>query len=152
MRFQRVLADPHAPADFAQLPKRLSADGGLHAYLRADGRAIGNSADALDFEPIVRVAVVAIQGVVFGADDPAVRYEQIQETVIVVVAPGATYGIGNVLHRTAAKNPREGTVAIVVIESISAGILSNAGSRRHKQIDEPIIVIVTPSALVETRR
>src|SRR3989442_1621972 len=142
MRFQRVLADAHAPADFSQLPKRLSADGGLHAHLRADGRAIGHSADALDLEPIVVVGVVVIQGVVFGADDPAVRYEQIQETVVVIVPPrgaGAKPAIGD---DAAGGDLLEGTAAAIQVEPASLITVN-----RNEKIWSSVVIDVCPSGV-----
>src|SRR5438105_4090129 len=139
MRFQRVLADATAPADFAQLPNRLSTNGGLRAHLRADGGAIGYRADALDLEPIVTVAVVVIEAIVFRAEQAALRHEQVQETVVVVVAPGATNGNANVLQSPTRKDPREGGVALSVRERIYVDIMFHAEDR-DQQMDESIRV------------
>src|SRR5437667_8427292 len=99
MRFERVRVDATAGADLPQLPKRLSGNGGLRPHLRADGRPIRYCADAFDLEPIVLVAVVAIEAIVLrAADGHALAYEHVQETIVVVFAPGATRGIANVIH------------------------------------------------------
>ncbi len=152
MRFQRILIERGAGVDFAQLPQGLSTNGCLHSDFGPNGRAVGNGAHQFEFEPAITVAVVAIEAIGYRAAFPASGQEQVQETVVVVVAPCATHGISSVVvHKAAGKYPGEGAVAIVVIEIIYAGTDSDF-AMRHEQINKPVIVIVAPSATGENRR
>src|SRR6266487_4875491 len=97
MSFQWIRIERGAGVHFAQLPHGLSTNGCLHSDFGPNGRAVGNGAHQFEFEPTITVAVVAIEAIGYRAAFPASGYDQVQETVVVVVAPGATHGISIVV-------------------------------------------------------
>src|SRR4030095_10129270 len=93
--------------------------------------------DAAHLEPGVRVAVVPIEKVRSAA--LPVRDEEIEEAVVVVIAPRTTGGIAAVVHDAAGGHFGERAIAVVVIERL---ILP--GTVGDKEVEEPIVVIVGP--------
>src|ERR1043165_1757413 len=84
--------------DLPQLPPADSADGGFGAHLGPDGRAVRHGPDQFDGEPIVAVAVVAVEVI---APAVASGSEQVQKAVVVIVRPGNTPGITVLVDRAA---------------------------------------------------
>src|SRR5437660_1424517 len=92
-----------AAADFAHLPESASLDGRFHPHLGADGRPIGNSPYESELSPAIAVAVVTKQQVrrysVQAAGD-----DQIEKSVVVVIAPRTTPSRTDLIDKAAAQN------------------------------------------------
>src|SRR4030095_13718530 len=112
-----------AAGDLAHLPALQARDCRLHANLRSEAGPIGNATGTLDDQPIIAVSVVAVEKIILIIQ---IRHEQIEESIVVVVSPGAAITNGAVICQAARGDFREGTVAIVMVEKI---ILSRAAGR-----------------------
>src|SRR5262245_29669005 len=88
----------------------------LHADFRADGVAVRCGADATNLKPGVRVAVVPVKKI--GPAPLPIGHEQIEKTVVVVIAPRAAGGIPAIVDDAAGGHFAERAVAVVVIESV----------------------------------
>src|SRR6185436_20286390 len=92
-------------------------------------------ADASHRNPVVGVALVEIKKILL---IKPIGHEQIQEAIVVVVAPGNPVGISSLTDNRAGGNLRERSVAIVMIKKIFPQPVA------HKQVQIPIVVIVRP--------
>ena len=139
LRHQAVTIIFAIPAgDLAHLPAPRSGNGCLDPDLRPDGGAIGNGAHAFDPNPMVAVTVIMVEKIVLPG---TFRHKQIEEAVIVVIAPNAANGIASVCHDVAAKNFAERPITVVAIKKVSL-----VGCIGYKEIQISVIVIVAPGA------
>ena len=100
---------PFCPAQaFSQLISRICQKlwplmVALHPDLGADGRPVRGPAIQLDLQPMVGVAVVSVEQVLFGH---CVTHgdEEIEEAIVVVVSPGSGTPPAVVINRTAGEN------------------------------------------------
>src|SRR5437016_3888687 len=78
------------------------------------------------------------------------KNKQVEETVIIVIAPTGMIGAADIIGGTARNNLRERAIAIVVIEKVfsrsrwAAGRVHSIVGNKHIQV--PIIVVVSPSS------
>ena len=69
-----------------------------------------------------------------------VRYEQVQISIIIVVAPSAAHGASAIGHNAPGDNPGESAVAVVSVEDIIAS--KNA----DEQVEISIVVVISPGS------
>src|SRR5262245_45918882 len=103
-----------AAGEFLQLPESFSADARLDAHLCAYRTPIGNRADESELDPVVRVAVVEVEG----ASRRISANSQIEKAIVVVVTPRAGERTNGIVRDASSGHARESPVAIVVVEVI----------------------------------
>jgi len=148
VRSQRSLTKGGPRTDFTQLPERLAPDRRLHSHFRADGLPIRDRARQSDFEPVVRIAIVAVKQV-GELNENGSGDEQIQEPVLIVIGP-RTKGRGGsgVIRRAAAAHARETPVAVVVMDGVG---LARVQPMHDKQVKMPVIIEISPHVSVIVR-
>src|SRR5439155_8908953 len=100
-----------------QLPDRLASDCCLHSHFCANGRAVGNRADAFDFDPGVAIAVVPVEKI--SAAGTIVCHEQIEKAVLVIVSPRtARTRIPDIIRKASFSDLRKCAVSVVVVEKV----------------------------------
>jgi len=137
MTEQTGLAEAGAAGDFAELPGFLSAQRGLHPYSGADAVAVRRRADASHLEPVITVPVVPVEEIRTAA--LPVGDEEVEEAIIIIIAPGRARRVASIIHHAAGCDLRERTITIVVVERfvLTARV-------RRKQIEKSIVVVVGP--------
>src|SRR5438105_974881 len=138
-----------AAGDIAHLPQNFASDLCFHPDFRANCGPVGVRSDELESNPIVTIAVVPVEevGLLMGSNGKAsVGNEQIKETVVVIISPGAALSLSPIADETAFGDFSESAVAVVVVKSV---VFSGAtGSVRrtavHEQIQPAIVVVITP--------
>src|SRR6266496_1842200 len=109
-----ILAPVIAPTgNLPHLPEGFSANGRFQAHLCANRRAVRHSPDELKIGPVVAIAIVPVEKVVFAFGGPTVGNEQVEKTVVVVVTPGAPSRVAKVVYKTAGTDFGERPVPIV---------------------------------------
>src|SRR5215813_6067391 len=88
------------------------------------------------------VAVIVIEHVVEGSGI-AGRDDQVEVTVVVVVAPGTAVLLAGTLRHGCLVDQSEGAVALVVIEVVGGG----CGGRANEQVEPAIVVVVAPASV-----
>src|SRR5438552_14116024 len=109
-----LTAKTAATGNLTQLPEGLAADGCLRTNLGADRRSVRDRADEPEVQPRVAVAIVSIEEVVRALPYKAVGDEQIQEAVIVVIAPNRAAAIAQIVNEAAGSDLSECAVPILV--------------------------------------
>ena len=112
----------------------------MHANLGSDRGAIGNAPGALNHQPVVAVSIVAVEQIVLPVQ---IGDEQIEETIVVIVSPGAPISNGAVIDEASRRDFREGAIPVVMVKKI---VLARAARRAvgDEKIEEPIIVVICP--------
>jgi hypothetical protein len=131
------LAETEAAGNFTQLRHVPIPNRRRNANLHANARAIGNSTDAFHFEPVIRVAGVAIEKI--GPTPLPIRDEKIHEAIVVEIAPGRARRITAVVHDASSGDLRERAIAIVAIERI---VLATGVGGENVEI--PVVIVVGP--------
>src|SRR5439155_11918468 len=83
------------------------------------------------------VTQVVIQEVVSLDIDAAIGYEQVRETVVVIIAPGTPNGIADVVREAPGSNLHKRAVTLVGVEKIF-------GEIGDKQVEEAVVVEISP--------
>ena len=95
------------------------------------------------------VPVVVVQGVRgLAATATAVHDKQVQETVVVVIRPGAPVRIHGSRDRRALRHLREPSVPLIMVEAVVGG--SPDREVGDEQVREAVVVIVAPGASAGT--
>src|SRR5688572_30467635 len=102
-----------AGCDLPHLPEPSAANRRLNSDLRADRRPVRPTAFALHHQPSIAVPVIFVETIWVAARS---RYPGIQETIAVVVGPGTRPARRTLIGEAAARNAREGPIAIAVIQ------------------------------------
>src|SRR5262245_13163378 len=97
------------------LPRGLSVGHRPDAYFGADGGSIGYASLTSESDPLVAVAVVQIEGVLFRRLVLEVGNVQIRESVVIKIPPGHASAFAVVIDEAASRDTRERAVAFVVI-------------------------------------
>src|SRR5437667_11318020 len=112
MRVERLFVGLAVAAeDFSHLPHGLAPNRPLDPHLGPYARVVGDCADQSDREPGVAVAVVMIEKVrqqcstIEQRPEPTVGYEQIEESVVIVVHPNRPMASAKVVHQAAFSDP-----------------------------------------------
>ena len=71
---------------------------------------------------------------------PEIRHKKIQIAVIIVIAPGATGGIGDVGDDSPGSYFHEGPITLVVVEKIPLAVV------RHEKILIAVVIVIGPAA------
>src|SRR5207253_11329728 len=87
---------------------------------------------------MVAVAIVVVEGIVQAR---TIGHEQVDEPVIIVIAPGTTDGIPGVRSDVAGEHSAECSIAVVLIQKVLL-----AGSISHTQVKISIVVVIAPRA------
>ena len=136
----------------SHLPHRLAADRRLHAYLGTDGRTVRNRADQSDRNPVIAVAVVAIEKVreqrspIVLSPKAAVGDEQIEKSIVIVVHPNWPMAPSRIIHEAAFHDPGEGAIAVVMVELVlyESCDVRGASALSDEEIDISVVIIVSP--------
>src|SRR6266496_2058869 len=134
MRGQRGSAESISVADCAQLPHLLASNLRLNAHLGTNGRAVGNRPDQLYLEPLVAVGVVPIEEIVLSV----VGHEEVEESIVVVIAPPALVGISSIVDEAAGRDARESAITVVAIKKVVQTVPA------EEKVNEAVVVEVTP--------
>src|SRR5882724_4282824 len=147
-----------AAGDGPELPATLATVESLHTHLSPDCGPVGHGAHQLHVQPGVAVAIVVIEKrrLWRGSKCP-LRDKEIQEAVVVVVAPAGALALGDeIRHQPAVGHFRERAVAVVVVEEVVGVWWTQVGigiavTNGHEEIDEAIVVVFGPRATGEDR-
>ena len=112
-------------------------------YFRPDAEPIRSLAHQINFQPVVRIAVVPVEQIPLCRRVPA-RDVKVQESVVVVVAPSDGCGASSLMYRTARRNSREGSIMIIVKQRAPARVVALAFVVPDIEVQPTVIVVVTP--------
>jgi hypothetical protein len=118
----------------------LAGNNRLNSHLGSNASPIRTAPGTLDDQPVIAVAVVAVEKIVLVIQ---IRDQQVEKSIVVVISPSASISNGAVVSKAAGGNFREGPIAIIVIKEI---VLARAIGRPvgDKQVKESIVVVVSP--------
>src|SRR5438105_4709064 len=84
---------------------------------------------------MVAVAIIMVEKIVLAV---AIGDEQIEETIVVIIAPGAAHRACCIRGDAAGGDSRERAIAVIVVQKIPLAIVC------HEQIKEAVVIVVAP--------
>ena len=119
VRSQVILALATAAArNLAELPHDLPPDRRFDPDFGADGGAVRKGPDQFEVDPVIAIAVVVIEKISL-AGKISVRHIQIQEPVVVVIAPSRGDGLDGFIDGSGVGDFGKCAIAVVVEEKVS---------------------------------
>src|SRR5262245_17568126 len=94
MRADVILTINRTGANLAHLPKGLAVDGSFYPHLGGDGGAVRARANRFEDDPMIGVAVVSKEAVLYGTVIGILTaHNEVEEAIVVEIAPRRAPGV-----------------------------------------------------------